>query len=56
MKSEDVKKMAEDHADYVMSIARKMYIDAFIHGFKHGEEDAKIKAVMKELEERAGKH
>jgi len=31
-----VKDLAEQHWQYVESICHKMYIDAFIHGFKHG--------------------
>ena len=28
--------MAEEHWKYVESICHKMYVDGFIHGFKHG--------------------
>lgn len=35
----DAKKLAEEHWEYVGSICRKMYIDAFIHGYKHGVEE-----------------
>ena len=30
---------AELHYKYVESICHKMYVDAFIHGYKHGRED-----------------
>ena len=33
---EVVKKLAEEHWCYVESICHKMYVDAFIHGWKHG--------------------
>ena len=33
-----VKKNAEAHWKYVESICHKMYVDAFIHGYKHGKE------------------
>ena len=33
---DEVKKLAEGHWQYVESICHKMYVDAFIHGFKHG--------------------
>lgn len=33
------KNKAEDHYRYVESICHKMYVDAFIHGYKHGIED-----------------
>lgn len=32
----EIKKLAETHWIYVESICHKMYVDAFIHGFKHG--------------------
>ena len=41
MNKEEIKKLAEDHWEYVESICRKMYIDAFIHGVKHGLESEK---------------
>ena len=39
MKEEEVKKMAEDHWEYVEKICKMMYITAFIHGVKHGKEE-----------------
>lgn len=36
-----IKELAEEHWEYVESICHKMYIDAFIHGYKHAEEDYK---------------
>ena len=29
--------LAEEHWKYVESICHKMYVDAFIHGYKHNE-------------------
>ena len=29
--------MAEAHYAYVESVCHKMYVDAFIHGLKHGQ-------------------
>jgi len=29
-------KLALDHWEYVGGLCKKMYIDAFIHGYKHG--------------------
>lgn len=33
--------LAEEHWDWLESILRKMFIDAFIHGYKHGKESKK---------------
>lgn len=33
--------LAEEHWKYVESICYKMYVDAFIHGFKHGDGSSK---------------
>ena len=32
----NARKLAEEHWMYVESICHKMYVDAFIHGMKHG--------------------
>lgn len=34
----DIRKMAEEHAKYTMGIIKYVYIEAFIHGVKHGLE------------------
>ena len=39
---EYVKRNAEKHYEYVNSICHKMYVDAFIHGYKHGKVDTEI--------------
>ena len=36
---EEIKEIGEIHWKYVESICHKMYIDAFIHGWKHGVEN-----------------
>lgn len=36
MNEKDIKSLAEKHWKYVESISHKHYVDAFIHGFKHG--------------------
>ncbi len=41
MNDKEVKEMAEKHWEYVESICHKMYVDAFIHGYKHGSKDGK---------------
>lgn len=33
---EEIRDIAEEHYKYVESVCHKMFIDAFIHGFKHG--------------------
>ncbi len=33
------KELAEEHWQYVESICHKMYVDAFVHGFKHGKNE-----------------
>ena len=39
MNEKEVKEMAEEHWKYVEGICHKMYVDAFIHGWKHGKGD-----------------
>ena len=34
----EVQDLAEEHWKYVESICHKMYVDAFVHGYKHGKE------------------
>lgn len=36
-------KHAEWYSDHFSVIVKKVYQDAFIHGFKHGQEEEKIK-------------
>ena len=36
----DVNKLADEHWSYVGAICERMYKDAFVHGYKHGREDA----------------
>lgn len=35
--------LAEDHWNWLESLMRKVYIDAFVHGYKHGVESVKDK-------------
>jgi len=39
LNDDKVKNLAEEHWRYVESICHKMYVDAFVHGYKHGKED-----------------
>ena len=39
MNEMEMKELAEEHYTYVESICHKMYVDAFIHGIKHGQEE-----------------
>lgn len=36
---EYAKELAEEHWQYVQLICKIMYITAFVHGYKHAEED-----------------
>lgn len=36
---EKIEEIAEEHWKYVESICHKMYVDAFIHGWKHGKKE-----------------
>jgi len=40
MAKRDPKQMAEDRADWLMPFIRKVYVDAMVHGYGHGYEDA----------------
>lgn len=33
-------KLATEHWDWLSSVLKKIYIDAFVHGFKHGKKDS----------------
>ena len=33
-----IETMAEDHAEFYALLSKRVYKDAFIHGFKHGVE------------------
>jgi len=42
--------IAEKHWQYVESLCHKMYVDGFIHGYKHGlDERELLKLVFKEM-------
>jgi hypothetical protein len=36
---EEARDLAQKHWEWLEGLLRKMYIDAFVHGFKHGQED-----------------
>jgi len=38
MTKSEARKLAEQHAEWLFPFIKKVYIDAFIHGYKHGEE------------------
>ena len=40
MEEDEVKTLAENHWKYVESICHKMYVDAFIHGYKHDKNNS----------------
>ena len=35
----EIRKIAEEHWKYVEGVCHKMYVDAFVHGFKHGSDE-----------------
>jgi hypothetical protein len=37
---EEVRKMAEDHWEFIERWLHMVYVDTFIHGYGHGVEDA----------------
>ncbi len=41
MNSEKAKELAEAHWVYVEKVCHMMYVDAFVHGIKHGQADDK---------------
>ena len=38
MTDEDAKKLAEEHWEWLESLLHKIYVDAMVHGIKHGQE------------------
>lgn len=39
--NDDIVKSANLHWEYLASVMKKMFIDGFIHGFKHGQDSVK---------------
>ena len=37
----DAEKLAQEHWAWLVTLLEKIYVDAFIHGYKHGQEDKK---------------
>ena len=40
MKEEEARKLAEDHWKFLVKWHEMIFKDGFIHGYKHGKEDA----------------
>ncbi len=38
MTDEEARKLAEKHWEWLESLLRKVYVDAMVHGIKHGQE------------------
>lgn len=36
-------KLAKEHADWLFDLLRKVYVEAFEHGYKHGLKDRVVK-------------
>ena len=47
MNEEEIRQLAEEHWEWLRAIllviVGKVYIDAFLHGYKHGKEEDKTK-------------
>ena len=39
MTTEEAKELAEAHWKWLESLLHKVYVDAMVHGIKHGQED-----------------
>lgn len=39
MTNEEARKLAEEHWEWLESLLHKIYVDALVHGIKHGGED-----------------
>ncbi len=39
MTDEEARKLAEAHWEWLETLLHKIYVDALIHGIKHGQED-----------------
>lgn len=42
MKTEEAKELAEAHWKWLETLLHKIYVDAMIHGIKHGQEASRI--------------
>lgn len=45
--TEDVQKLATDHADWTAEFFKWVYIEAFKHGYKHGLQEAERQGWVK---------
>lgn len=41
MTTEEAKALAEEHWKWLESLLHKLYVDAMVHGIKHGQEESK---------------
>ncbi len=39
MTEDEARKLAENHWEWLESLLHKVYVDAFLHGIKHGKEE-----------------
>ncbi len=39
MNEDEVRKLAEEHWEWLESLLHKVYVDAMIHGYKHAIDD-----------------
>ena len=43
MKESEVKVIAEEHWLWLETLLHKLYVDAFVHGYKHAEKERREK-------------
>ena len=43
MTNQDIRDLAEEHWEWLESLLHKIYVDAMIHGIKHGQEVNNVK-------------
>jgi len=41
-RTEEAQKLAEEHWEWLELLLHKIYVDAMIHGIKHGQDNTKI--------------
>jgi len=46
------RQLAEEHWGWLESLLRKIFIDAFIHGYKHSQQEVKDEAVCARISKR----
>lgn len=50
--NQKARKLAEEHWEWLESLLHKIFIDAFIHGYKHSQQEVKDEAVRTRISSR----